>query len=76
MFSVTIHDSNLLDITNTFSSMNISKKHGKPTKKNVQGPLDQFIMKGKVKDDSLTLSDFECDTVDLDMSDIINGIIT
>jgi len=62
--------------------MNISKKkHKQPrkineAKENVKGPLDQFLMKEKVKDDSLTLSDFECDTVDLDMSDIINGIIT
>lgn len=61
--------------------MNISKKHGQPKKihkpkDNIQGPLDRFIMKGKIQDDSLTLSDFECDTVDLDMSDIINRIIT
>jgi len=61
--------------------MNISKKHEKSKKINkgknsVKGPLDQFIMKEKIKDDSLTLSDFECDSVDLDMSDIINGIIT
>ncbi|XP_060873561.1 flap endonuclease GEN [Metopolophium dirhodum] len=78
---ITNHDNNLFDITNTFSSMNISKKNKQPrkineAKENVKGPLDQFLMKGKVKDDSLTLSDFECDTVDLDMSEIINGIIT
>lgn len=61
--------------------MNISKKHGKTkkingAKENIKGTLDQFIMKGKVNDDSLTLSDFECDTADLDMSDIVNKIIT
>ncbi|XP_026806893.1 flap endonuclease GEN [Rhopalosiphum maidis] len=78
---ITIHDSNLLEVTNKLYSMNISKKHRKSKKINeeknsVKGPLDQFIMKEKIKDDSLTLSDFECDSVDLDMSDIINGIIT
>ncbi|XP_060835112.1 flap endonuclease GEN [Rhopalosiphum padi] len=78
---ITIHDSNLLEVTNKLCTMNISKKHEKSKKINkgknsVKGPLDQFIMKEKIKDDSLTLSDFECDSVDLDMSDIINGIIT
>jgi len=59
--------------------MNISKTHEESrkineAKDNVKGPLSQFVMEGK--DDSLTLSDFECDSVDLDISDIINGIIT
>ena len=81
MFSVTIHDSNLFDVTNKLQSINISKKPGKSkkineAKDNIKGPLDRFVMKDKIKDDSLTLSDFECDSVDLNISDIINGIIT
>lgn len=81
MFSVTIHDSKLFDVTNKLHSINISKKSGKSKKMNeakddIKGPLDRFVMKEKIKDDSLTLSDFECDSVNLNISDIINGIIT
>lgn len=77
---VTIHDSNLFDVTNKLQSINISKKPAKSkkineVKDNIKGPLDRFVMKEKIKDDSLTLSDFECDPVDLNISDIINGII-
>ncbi|XP_025200193.1 flap endonuclease GEN isoform X2 [Melanaphis sacchari] len=78
---VTIHDRNLSDVTNKLSSINISTKHEKSkkiieAKNKIKGPLDQFIIKEKINDESLTLSDFECDSVDLDLSNIINGIIT
>lgn len=80
LFSATIHESNLSDITNKLSSINISKKNTKPRKiseanDKIKGPLDQFIIQEKCKEDSLTLSDFECDSVDLDLSNIINKII-
>lgn len=81
-FSVTIGDSKLVDVTNKLSLMTISNKNAKSRKNNevkdkntFKGPLDKFITKEKTKDDSLTLSDFECDSVDLDLSGIINEII-
>jgi len=57
--------------------MNITKKHVTSRKDNkcLKGPLDHFVMREEVKDASLTLSDFECDSVDLDLSDIVNKII-
>lgn len=67
-------------MTAELCAMKISRKRVKPPKNNktnqgdLRGPLDQFIVKQKIKDDSLTLSDFECD-VDLDLSDIVNRII-
>lgn len=82
-FSVTVHNDALIDVTNKLSSMNISKKNVK-IKKNSEvedkcsrkGPLDRFIIQKKNNEDSLTLSDFECDSVNLDLSTIINEIIT
>lgn len=41
-----------------------------------RGPLDKFLTREEMKEDSLTLSDFDCDSVDLDLSDIVNRIIT
>lgn len=83
MFSVTIHDTALVDVTNKLSSMNISKKNIKSNKicevkekYGQKGPLDRFLVKEKMKEDSLTLSDFECDSISLDLSNIVNGIIT
>jgi len=57
--------------------MDISKECVKPIKNNktTKGSLDKFIVRQEVKDDSLTLSDLECDSVDLDLSDIVNRII-
>lgn len=55
--------------------VNIKKKIEVKDKSTFRGPLDKFIVKEKTKDDSLTMSDFECDSVDLDLSDIVNGII-
>lgn len=77
IFSVTVQEDNLIDMTNKLSSMNISKKSVKTIKKieNLKGPLDKFITREKYNEDSLTLSDFDCDSVDLDLSDIVNGII-
>lgn len=77
-----IHDSNLINVINKLSSINISKEHVKTKQNNRankekhKGPLDQFIRREKVKEDSLTLSDFECDSVDLDLTDIVERIIT
>lgn len=60
--------------------MKISKKNVKNKKINevngLKGPMDRFIEQAKMNDDSLTLSDFECDSVNLDLSDIVNGIIS
>lgn len=39
----------------------------------IKGPLDKFLR--KCKEDSLTLSDFECDGNDLNLSDVVNEII-
>lgn len=79
IFSATINVSNLIDVTNQFKAMDISKNPGKTNKEkkknNIKGPLDEFVTREKVKDDSVTLSDFECDSVDLNLSDIVNGII-
>lgn len=77
-FSVIVTEDNLKNITNTLSLMNISKKSVKTKKNNeiLKGPLDKFIVIEKSKEDSLTLSDFDCDYVDLDLSDIVNRIIT
>lgn len=59
--------------------MNISKKNIKTNKVKgkcgQKGPLDRFLVQEKMKEDSLTLSDFECNTDNLDLSDIINEII-
>lgn len=70
-------------MTNKLSSMNISKKKLKTNKISVakdeysiKGPLDRFLVQEKMKEDSLTLSDFECDSVNLDLSNIVNEIIT
>lgn len=77
-----MHESNLIDVTNKLSSMNISNKYVKTkiineVKNNVhKGPLDKFVTRKEIKEDSLTLSDFECDSVDLNLSDIVNTIIT
>lgn len=57
--------------------MDISKKQQKISKKDkikIKGPLDQFITKEKLED-SLTLSDFDSDLVDLDLSHIVNQIV-
>lgn len=68
-------------MTTELCAMKISKKCVKPKKNKTtnqgdfRGPLDRFIASQKIKDDSLTLSDFECDIVDLDLSDIVNRII-
>lgn len=69
-------------MTAELCTMKISKKCVKPPKNNkttnqgdLRGPLDKFTVRQKIKDDSLTLSDFECDIVDLDLSDIVNRII-
>lgn len=81
-FSATVHNSDFIEVTDKLSAMNISKKHATSSKvnetkinKNLRGPLDKFVIREKVKDDSLTLSDFECDSINLDLSDIINKII-
>lgn len=50
----------------------IKKNH----EKSGQRTLDQFLIKEKIEEDSLTLSDFECDSVDLDLTDIVNEILT
>lgn len=55
--------------------VNIKKKIEVKDKIIIRGPLDKFISKEKTIEDSLTMSDFECDSVDLDLSDIVNGII-
>lgn len=70
-------DNDLIAVTNGLCAMDISKECVKPIKNNkaIKGPLDVFIIRQEVKDDSLTLSDFECDSVDLDLSDIVNKII-
>ncbi|VVC30028.1 Hypothetical protein CINCED_3A001523 [Cinara cedri] len=77
-----VYDTELIDVTNKLSSIKISNKHINMRKKNeaidknkFKGPLDKFLVKEITKDDSLTLSDFECDSVDLDLSSIVNGII-
>lgn len=63
-------------MTNQMSTMVISKNNSKAKdKNNLKGPLDKFLIRENVKEDSLTMSDFECDAVDLDLSNIINGII-
>lgn len=81
-FSVSVHDSDLIGVTDKLLTMKISKKHviSKKTNKiknstSMKGPLDQFVIRKNVKDISLTLSDFECDSIDLNLSDIVNGII-
>lgn len=55
--------------------LNISTKdkNSKENKK-MKGPMDQFIKKNTSENDTLTLSDFECDSTDLDLSEIINKI--
>lgn len=68
-------------MTAELCAMTISKKCVKPLKNkttnqgDLRGPLDKFTVRQKIKDDSLTLSDFECDIVDLDLSDIVNKIV-
>lgn len=65
-------------MTNKMSSMVLSNNNNNKAngKNNLKGPLDQFLIRKNVKEDSLTMSDFECDSFDLDLSDIINGIIS
>jgi len=77
LFSVTVYDSDLINVTDKLSTINISKKFVTSRKDNkcLKGPLDQFLIRKEVKDTSLTLSDFECDSVGLDLSDIVNRII-
>ncbi|XP_050525670.1 flap endonuclease GEN-like isoform X1 [Daktulosphaira vitifoliae] len=57
------------ELTSKIFSLNISTKN-----KNSKGPLDQFIIKNMSENDTLTLSDFENDSTDLDLSEIINKI--
>lgn len=62
--------------------MKISKKNVKSKRNNeakdkvtTKGPLDTFLNVRKCKEDSLTLSDFECDVNNLNLSDVVNEII-
>lgn len=78
----TTQENNLIDLTNTLCSLKLSKKVVKTKMNNVtkakvtiKGPLDKFLNERKSKEDSLTLSDFECDGNDLNLSDIVNEII-
>lgn len=59
------------------STMDITAKDKKSkVPKKVKGPMDNFIRNQQVLEDSLTLSDFDCDTTDLDLSSIVNRIIS
>jgi hypothetical protein len=71
-----------MDLTNKLSSMKISKKLIKSKTNNVlrdelitKGSLNTFLNEKKCQEDSLTLSDFECDGNNLNLSDVVNEII-